>query len=239
MFEEFLKNNFAFLNDGVIVISAVVGVLCFKKYKKTTARFFVYFLIGAALVDFFGKYPSYFAKVEGFKPLFFLIKDTVFINNYWWYTIFWTIGTSLFFSYYFRRILINKRFTQILKYASVLLVVVSLCYLFLDWRFFMGSFVIPIIILNFIIIILSSSFYLIELLNSEQILSFYKSLNFYIAIVILIWWLITTPLAFYDMYMNTSDWNYILLKVKIILLSNIFMYLTFTFALIWCKPQNN
>ena len=68
-------------------------------------------------------------------------------------------------------------------------------------------------------------------------LAFYKSINFYISIIIFIWWLIVTPLVFFESYNNTSDWSFVFLKWKIKLLSNVFMYLTFTFALIFCGPE--
>ena len=79
----------------------------------------------------------------------------------------------------------------------------------------------------------------VKIINSQEILFFYKSINFYIAAVILIWWIITTPLMFYNMYFTSSDWTFVLLKREIILLANIFMYSSFTIALLWCKPQND
>lgn len=237
--EEFLINYYNLLNDGVIAIAAIIGIFSYRKYKSTTTKYFIYFLIGAALVDFLGKYPLYFSRIEQLKPLLDLITDTVFINNYWWYNIFWTIGSTLFFSFYFRKLLKSKVLKRILYGASILILVVGLGYVIFDTYHFMTAFILPLIVINFTTIILASSFYLIEVLNSERILNFYRSINFYIAIVILIWWLVTTPIAFYEFYMSISDWKYIIIKVKILLCSNMFMYLTFSIALLWCKPQNN
>jgi hypothetical protein len=44
-------------------------------------------------------------------------------------------------------------------------------------------------------------------------------------------------LVFYDIYNTNGDWNFIFLKWQIYLSANVFMYLTFTFALIFCKPD--
>ena len=77
-----------------------------------------------------------------------------------------------------------------------------------------------------------------EILLSDTILVFYKSINFYISVAILIWWLIITPIVFFEKYNTTSDWDYVFLKWQIKLFANICMYLTFTFALIFCKPEN-
>lgn len=82
-------------------------------------------------------------------------------------------------------------------------------------------------------------FYLLELLASEDILKFHKSINFYIAITVLLWYVITTPVSFYGVYFSGDDWNFIFLRWQIYFFANVFMYLTFTFALIWCNPQKN
>ncbi|RMZ50932.1 hypothetical protein EB822_06015 [Flavobacteriaceae bacterium PRS1] len=77
------------------------------------------------------------------------------------------------------------------------------------------------------------------MLQSETILSFYKSINFYISSTILIWWLVITPLVFFQIYFLNVDWSFIILRWQIYLFMNIFMYSSFTIALIWCKPQND
>ena len=92
-------------------------------------------------------------------------------------------------------------------------------------------------ILGSLIIFLCTVFYFFEILQSDNILTFYKLLNFYISTAIFIWWLIITPLVFYDIYNSNYDWNFIFLKWQIYLFANIFMYSTFTFALIFCKPE--
>src|SRR5690606_27997923 len=81
------------------------------------------------------------------------------------------------------------------------------------------------------------SLYLYEILNSDCILIFYQSINFYISATVLIWWLITTPLVFYELYFSQADWNFVFLKYQIFLFANVFMYVSFTLALIFCKPQ--
>ncbi|MCH7525779.1 MAG: hypothetical protein IIC74_12535 [Bacteroidetes bacterium] len=216
-----------------------MGLFSLKKYKRTVVKYFIYFLIYVAFVDFIGGYPKYLSKTDSLKFIYKAIKDTIFINNYWWFTLFWTIGSALFFSFYFRLILINKLYKSILKYACILLIIVSILHIVVDYMSFVTSFIISIEAISFCIILLCSCFYFVEIINSQEILFFYKSINFYIAAVILIWWIITTPLMFYNMYFTSSDWTFVLLKREIILLANIFMYSSFTIALLWCKPQND
>ena len=76
-------------------------------------------------------------------------------------------------------------------------------------------------------------------------LIFYKSINFYISVAIFIWWFIITPIVFYDNYsaykvgVYERDWAYIELRRYIYIFSNIFMYSTFVFALIFCEPEED
>jgi len=55
-----------------------------------------------------------------------------FQSNYWWYNIFWTIGSALFYSFYFGKILKTKLFSKIIKFSGMLFYVsfyiLSKCY---------------------------------------------------------------------------------------------------------------
>ncbi len=233
--EEFLRQNYTLITHFVEILAAVTGLLYLKKYKGTAAIFFIYFLVYIMIIDTLGDYPKFFYKLNKF----YLIKDTVFEKNRWWLTICWWIGAILFYSYYFRRVLTTKKYVSILKLSTYTFLVFSVVFIAINWQtFFVKSFP-SISIFGAVIIFLCVILYFIEILQSERILTFYKSINFYIAVTILIWWLIITPLVFYDVYFSTADWDFIILKWQIYLFANIFMYLTFAFALIWCKPQTN
>lgn len=239
MIEAFFRDNHYSLTMVFEFIAAMVGLFCLRKFRKSPSKYFIYFLISVVIADFIGSYPYYIDKLEWLDPIYQLIKGTMFLEGNWWTTLFWSVGSALFYAFYFRKVLKHKRYRRTLGYASILLVFVSVISISLDWESFMLSSIISIELVSFGVIIMASSFYLIETINSEQILSFYKSLNFYIAVTILIWKLVTTPLLFYDMYLTSSDWAFVLLKWKIILFFNMFMYLTFSLALIACKPEED
>ena len=78
-------------------------------------------------------------------------------------------------------------------------------------------------------------FYFIELLKSEQMLIFHKSLLFWISVGLLIFYACTIP---FSIKMN----GYALIPgihklFLIIYVSAIIMYLTFTFGFIWSKKE--
>lgn len=210
----------------------------YKKYKNTSLKYFIWFLIGVLTMELIGSYPSYVENFEFFSKLELFLEGTRFEKNNWFYTLFWKIGATLFFVYYFRSLVINPIFKKILKGLAVLFILNAVFTIVSNFdEFFIKSFS-SINITSSFLIVIAVTFYLIQVLQSDKILSFYKSPNFYIAATILIWYLITTPLIFYDIYFSREDMPYVILKSAIMLFSNIFMYLTFTIALLCCKPKN-
>lgn len=235
---DFIKNNFLYLNEGVIILAALIGLLCLNKYKHTVVKYFIYFLVYVVIIELLGYYPSFSINYEPFSWIQNLTKGTLFERNFLWYAIFWKIGSALFISFYFRLILENKFYKNIIEYWTYAFIITSISYFIFNYEVYYNSELKLIRFFGVFLILLSIVFYLIEILTSDKIVAFYKSFNFYIAAVFFIWFLIKTPLTFYQIYFSTADWNFIFLRREIILFSNMFMYLTFIFALLWCKPQN-
>ncbi|WP_298344379.1 hypothetical protein [uncultured Algibacter sp.] len=220
---------------SVEILAAVTGLLLYTRYRSTAAKYFIWFLVFLFFCDFLGSYSKY---IRNDSFLNFL-EGTPLEQNYWFFTLFWKIGAPVFFSFYYFKILSNKTSKKLVRYGGILFLLFSVSYIILNWEAYFNTFFPIISVLGAIIIFLCSVFYFIEILQSEKILIFYKSLNFYISAAIFIWWLIVTPIVFYDIYMSNSDWNFIFLRWQIYLFANILMYSTFTFALIWCRPQKD
>jgi len=233
---EFLLEYYNTITFCVEILAAVTGLVLYNKYKQTAAKYFIWFLVYLSVCDFIGSYVHYI-KNDGFLNF---LEGTVFIRNFWWSTLYWKIGAILFFSfYYYYYILTYEKFKRIVKYSGYFFLAFSIVYILFNWDDDFVQFFPLISILGAIIVFLCTIFYFFETLESDKILTFYKSINFYISAAIFIWWLIITPLVFYDIYNSHYDWNFIFLKWQIYLFANILMYSTFTFALIWCKPEND
>ncbi len=231
---DFLLENYMMITHSVEAMAALTGVFLFIKYKNTVAKYFIFFLGYLTTCEFIGSYKDYIRN-DGFLSF---LKETSFVTNHWWFTLTWDIGAILFFAFYYNKILKKKQFRNIIKSSSLIFITFSVFYIVLNWNEFFNRFFPVISVLGAIIVFLCSVFYFIEVLQSDKILTFYKSINFYISFAIFIWWLIITPLIFYDIYHSSGDWNFIFLKWQIYLFANIFMYSTFTFALIYCKPDS-
>lgn len=233
--EEFLRQNYSLITLSVEILAAATGLLVLKKYKRTAAIYFVYFLVYVVFLELIGRYP----RVLNNLGLFHLVEGTFLERNYWWYSITWTIGSALFYQFYYRKIINSEVYRRVLKYSTLVFITSIIMYIIFNLNAFLTLSNILISSIGLTVILLGIVFYFMEILTSERILYFYRSLNFYVSAVILIWFLITTPMMFYEVYFSTADWNFVILKWQIYLFANCFMYLTFTFALLWCRPEND
>ncbi|WP_067146286.1 hypothetical protein [Pseudotamlana agarivorans] len=236
----FLTQNYYYLLS-LEFLTAIIGLLCYKYYKHSVAKYFIIFLLYVTVVDTLGLYTQY---VSEDKALEFLI-GTVFEKNYWLGTLSWDIGAVLFYTFYYRKILHYKLSKNIVLGVSILFLIFSLVYIGTHLNQFFLEYYSSVIVFGGFTVVLCSSLYFVEMLLSEKILYFYKDLNFYISVVIFMWWIIITPLTFYDVYYtydevnSFSDWNYVHLRQQIYIFANLFMYLCFTVALIYCRPRKN
>lgn len=235
--QEFLLNNYLFITYLVEIIAAVIGLLFYRKYKNTVARYFIWFLVYISCMEIIQSYPVWLTKYAIFSPVSQIIQGTKFETNYWLSTIYWSLGSVIFYSFYFRKIIKSHSYVRLIRYSTLLFVVSSILYISLNWDAYFKSVITFIEIFGLSIILLCIVLYFVEVLKSENVLMFYKSLSFYIGAVVFIWILITTPLMFYDVYFSRQDMDYVMLKAIVFLSSNIFMYLTFAFALIFCKTE--
>lgn len=236
---DFFLNNYTLFVHFVEVLAAVVAIFCYDKYKQTPVKYFIYFLVYVAIMELIGAYPTFVEKYESLSEAKEFLKGTKFEENNWFYTIFWTIASAIFYSFYFGQFLESVNSIKVIKYITSIFIISSFGYILFNWNsFFVSSFYF-VDIFSASVILLSVVFYFIEVLKSQKVLIFYKSINFYIAAVLLIFFLIKTPLLFYDVYFSRSDMDYLRLNAIINILCIAFMYITFSFALIWCKPQNN
>lgn len=237
--KEFLIEYYSLITKSFEALAAIIGLIYFNKYKHTPVKYFIYFLIYVLVVELIGGYTVYVAKFEFLKDYKEILKGTLFQRNFWWYSLFWNIGSVLFFSFYFRLIIKNKTYKRIINYSRNLFVIASIVYIAIVRQDFFLSFNPFINIITALAVVLCIVLYFVEVLKSDKIIEFYHSMNFYIAASMLFWYLAITPLTFYNVYFTTSDWNFVILKWQIYLFTNIFMYSCFSIGLICSKPQTD
>lgn len=215
------------------IIAAVTGIILLKKYRHTAAKYFIYFLVYVVVFVLIGKY-SHYVRDDGFLNF---LEGTLFEKNYWWFTIFWNIGGTVFFAWYFQRILKSKKSKRILKISLVVFLIISILEIIFTFPKFFNTSLKLVEIVSLMIILQCVFYYFLEILKSDKILYFYKSLGFYICCSILLLWLIQTPLVFFEHYFNTNDKDYIFLRNVINLIAISSMYIIYTVGLIVSNPD--
>lgn len=231
--DEFLKEYYTLITFSLEFIAFFTGVVLYRKYRATPAKFIVYFLGYALVVDFIGGYPSFLRKHE----LFYLIKGTLIEKNYWWYTIFWWCGLSFFVYFINHKVIQNLKFKTIMRYAYYLYLLQVVLALIFRFKYLFTPSESIIRIASLWIVLFSIIIYFFEVLTSDRVVYFYKSIYFYFNATIFVWILIMIPMDFFEAYFNTEDWNYVFFKWKIYLSLNIFLYLTMACALVYCKSE--
>lgn len=232
---DFLINNSNNLSLFFEILAAVTGLVLFKKYKNTAAKYFIYFLVYTVVMVIIGRY-TYFVKNDGF---FSYLDGTLIERNYWWFTLFWDIAAPAFFGFYYSLILKNRVRKKILKMSVIIFIVVSIILILLNLNLYFTSTIKSICVLGALIILQCVFFYFMEILQSQKLLTFHKSLNFYISCAILLLWLIQTPLAFFEQYYRKLDIAYVTLRGFINLFAISFMYITYTIGLLVSKPEKD
>jgi hypothetical protein len=231
---EFLTSNFNFIIYGFELLAALVGILCLVKFRNTTTQYFIYFLIYVVFVEFIGASLVYFPKFTAVSMI-----RSIGIRAINWYNLFWFFGSILFVLFYFHSLIKLKPFKVIIKGVSVFFTLIMLVHFILYFEIFMNSHPKIYQFLGLFATFICISLYFIEFLKSDYILHIFKTFGFYASVGLLLWWLIITPVIFFDDYNTVSDWDFANLKRLIFLLANIFMYSCFTIGLIISKPKND
>ena len=236
---DFILNNYSLLISTVEIIAAVAAIIVYRRYKQTKVKYFLFFLVYVAILEIIGGYPEVVANYEVLKPIKEFLKGTWAEQNYWWYNIFWKIVAPLFYSYYFKINIDTKWSQKTINVLQIIFLASAITYIAIyPNELFDNSIVFNTVIGSFLVLV-SIALYFIELLRSELLMSFYKAINFYIASIVFIWYLVVTPLVFYNIYFSTADWSFVLLRWEVFFIMNSFMYLSFAVALIFCKPEKD
>ena len=123
--EEFLIKNYIQITYSFELVAVVIGLISYKKYKGTPAAFFIKIVCFLFFIEIIGSYAFYYDKFEFLKPLY----NSVFRQNYWWFTLFFDIGVTLLFSALFIKILKKKKHQNILKYLNYAYIIFTSIYL--------------------------------------------------------------------------------------------------------------
>lgn len=195
------------------LIALVLAIIHYKKYAKTTEKFFLHFLVFTVATEFLGVYYAYFIEK----------------NNSEIYIVYIFLS-FLFYFYWFFSILKRKVFKRILVILGSCFIVMALHNFFYEsWSNFHPT---TFITGAFITLILSL-FFFYELLNSNEVLNIKHSLRFWLAIGLLLFNIGMIPLMIFSDTFNA----YNELRVIILIILNLILYSCYSVGFIWSKPS--
>lgn len=213
-------DNFKYYLGELILVSefiaAAIGILKFKKFKSSYWKWFIYYLIFIFFVEMVSEFVLY--KFEYIRPYYydFFVIPIEFLFLYWLYSykslankkLFW-LSCGIYITSFIPHILFFKRPNVIYSF-----------------NYIVGTFLLS------MMVILEFN----KQIKTDDILGFRKNLMFYINTGVCLLYVGTLPFfAFYSLLLqNMVIWNnyYIFF-----MLTNILMYILFSIALLWGKPN--
>ncbi|WP_159021255.1 hypothetical protein [Formosa sp. L2A11] len=237
--DDFLIKNYSVLTKAFEYAALITGLLTYRKFKNTPIKYFILFILYTVLVEMGGSVPRQLYPGGLLENYEYLLAYKFFFSNYWWYGLFWTIGSVLFWSFFYQQIIHIKSYRTILNISTYIFVVCISIYTIMHIDQFFKTVLTFNKIFGSIIILMAIVLYFLNVLQSDIILSFYKSIYFYISMILFFWWIITMPLYFYQKFVFVDTTALINLLKLTRLFANVLMYGTFVLALAFCKPEKS
>ncbi len=196
-------------------IAALVATVCFKKYRKSSEKYWLYFLWFTFLIEVFG------ASLKPNYP----------IGVSWIYSIF-SIASVIFYFFWYYQILKTKQLRiVVVVFASLFSLMTTLAYIFPDelknqgYAFVVGS-------LGILTLTLCH-FY--RLLNSDEVLIIKHKLSFWISTGLLLFYVGIIPLVLLTKALVISPLSRILILISL----NLILYGCYVIGFIWTKKKYN
>ncbi|MFL0352789.1 hypothetical protein [Xanthomarina sp. GH4-25] len=231
---EFITSHFNFIVYTFEILALLVGLYFFNKTRCKSTRIFVFYLGYVVFVELVAFSLMY---LKSTVLISYLIR--IGIRTTSWFNLFWLYGSILFIIFYYHSLFFNLKFKLFLKIMAILFSMVMLSHFIIFPKIFLTVHPPLYQISGLIVTLFCVSLYFIEFLNGENVFNIFRTLSFYVTIGLFVWWLIVSPVIFFNNYNTSADWDFANLKRRIFLFANIFMYTCFTVGFIISKPKSN
>ncbi|REE07878.1 hypothetical protein DFQ09_11072 [Winogradskyella pacifica] len=222
-------DNYDVLFHYFELAAALAGSYYWLKTKEDAVRPFVWYLWMTVFIETVSMYTYLYSYFD--TPLINWIESSIISSNTWLYNIYDFISLILIGMFMIRNT--NKDFShRIIKIIVLIGSVLKVIYFSISGDFFIMSLPYNLAVQTFALFIMFL-LYLRELIQSEQILNFYKSHVFYISLGITLWYICLTPLFIFDSYYNAVNENFIVFRGLFLDTFNILLYSCYTFAFLY------
>lgn len=211
-------------------LAFIASIINYKRDKSKSSFYLTVFLGTTFFIELVGFYTVLLDAYNFFS----FVRGTVWESNYWLYNI-QLIIAAIFYTLYFKWQLSSTVLHGFLNLLLGAFILGAVAFLIFSGVYFV-AFSPFTLIGGTLMILLSISFYYLELLQSNLILNVTRSLPFYISIGALIFHLCTPPLFLYSMYFSESISPEFVSTYKLIIFgSNFIMYSVYIIGFILCS----
>lgn len=208
------------------LLAATAAIIYLKRVKAIPLykRIFIFYLCAMFVIDVLG----YYAAVAYYSDyrLFAFAKDTVFRQNYWIFNAVKPFAYLVYLQFFIFQVR-SRKLRKILGWAAAVFLVFSLYNLIFSGEYFI-AYVTLIPLVGSILLSITIACYLFDMLTSNKILAFFKSLTFYVATGALIWHLVFTPMFIYNKFnIMSSSPEFVEVYLMTLGILNFFMYSLF------------
>ncbi|WP_431157577.1 hypothetical protein [Winogradskyella poriferorum] len=211
------------------LLAALAASYYWVRTKDRTVRYFVYYLWFIVLVETLGMYPYLYDLTD--NAFIQKIANSKMRHNYWLYS-FYNPTTVFLIGRFLIDNMRNKTIHIIIRSLSLGYIIFAISYFLYTGTFFEQSLPYDIVVSTFIIFLMVL-LYLRELMDSEKILSFYKSPILMVLIVLTLWYICITPLFIYEKHFVTNNPSFIAFHYFFIGTANIILYSWYIFAFLF------
>ena len=196
MFQDYFRDFIFYLE----IVCAIVASITYKSYKHTPSKYFLHFFWLTVIVETLGliRFYDYYHPDNGFILFLNETFPKRFIeNNLWLYNIFKVITYLIYLNFLYKLIKKSGRKKITLIFIVIFLIVVLFDFgfnyeiLFTEYYFWNR-------IAGSLLFLLSLFIFLFEVFNSNEILTFHKTLNFWLLFGALIFNLTTVPIFIFS-----------------------------------------
>jgi len=211
----------------VEIIAAIFGSYYISRKNNSVLKIFVYYLWITVFVEIIGAY-GYLLQNNYDYEWYVALKNGVFCSNTWLYNIYDFLAIGLIGLFY-SNLMTSKIFKNSIRLIFIAYALFAFGFFTSNDTFFVKSLPYS-FIFGTASICVYITFYFIELMRSDELLSFFKLPSFYISIGLLIWYLCFTPLFIFEEYLYDMNTKFVAFRIKCLLFINVFTYLCYTFG---------
>jgi len=216
-FEFLLKKTIIF----AVFLTAIIATITYKKYKDSQSWIFMPFLWFTFLIELLNLLPTarlFYPDWNFLKLMSYILPDHLIASSIWVGSMY-SIVSFYVYLWYYKSILGYRRSARTIDVCMVIysaLVIHSL----LNYQDLMVSWLQPHMFAGVVFTVVAICFYFMTILKSDKILSFYRTLPFWLTMGILFFNLVTMPIFIFAKQLSFSASIY----VYILVLSSYVMY---------------